>query len=45
MFDFEITNLFVSQEQPGKIVVYIPALIILAFIASFNFQDVKRKKI
>jgi len=43
MFDFEITNLFVAQDQPGKIVVYIPALIILAFIASFQFSRRKEE--
>ncbi|MBT4921625.1 MAG: TRAP transporter permease [Rickettsiales bacterium] len=42
-FDFEITHLFLTQEQPGKMVVYIPALLLFAFIASFQYSRRKEE--
>lgn len=44
MFDFEITNLSIAQNQPGKIVVYIPALIMLAIITSFQYSRRKEEQ-
>lgn len=41
-FDFEITALEVPQEQPQKYIMYIPALILLFFIVTFQKGRTKR---